>query len=616
MFEENALVNNRYRIVKEIARGGMGVIYLAEDEQLKDNVALKVSLWHDENLRKAFEREALILAKLKHANLPSVRGHFFEDKLQCLVMEFIEGENLREKILNSKIGRGLPFADCLKISKDLCQVVEYLHSKGILHRDIKPENIKQTSDDSIVLLDFGLAKSSETSVLGNSMGYAAVEQISNLGTNERSDIYSIGATLYHLLSGEIPIPSVHRLSEISDGKLDPLFTLEKLGKADYQFSCVVAKAMALKSENRFATVKELLLELENESPILPQVVETNEIPAKNEDSDFALNITKPINTPVLEKEKSASFPILEKTAPSIISVLEKTQPASLPILEKTEPSLLPIKQTFAETSQVEEIPENEIQSKPIFNYFYLVPVGVFIFGFVGLAIFSLWLFYPNTKGEVKVNTVANLEKSVETTNSNPIGAENQLNLSVGIYWIRGKNQTNLVAPEHIFRTGDKLRFNFTAPQNGFLHIVTVNPDGYAVLLFPTVQMPEKEKIEVSKISKDKENFFPNQDGFEYGETPNTTEAYSVDKIYFVFADDYHADLLTEIRETMSKTNNFKNKKYSSQDFGISINDEKVKSLLEKLANLAQKVDGKTKEINFFSNQKILVGYLETRSGGR
>ena len=154
----NTVVNNRYRIVRNVGHGGMGAVYEAIDERLNTTVALKQTTVSGEHFNKAFEREAKLLASLHHPALPVVSDHFVDSTGQFLIMRFIPGTDLGA--LLAQHGGPFPVDIVLNWANQLLSVLEYLHTRQppILHRDIKPQNIKLTEEGELVLLDFGLAK--------------------------------------------------------------------------------------------------------------------------------------------------------------------------------------------------------------------------------------------------------------------------------------------------------------------------------------------------------------------------------------------------------------------------------------------------------------------------
>src|SRR5918912_636509 len=231
MLTPETVLQGRYRIVRQLGQGGMGAVYEAVDQRLDTTVALKETLFTDERLRKQFEREARLLARLHHPALPRVSDHFSETDGQFLVMQFIPGDDLSE-IMNRK--RGLfPADQVLTWADQLLDALDYLHTQDpqIVHRDIKPQNLKLTSRGQIILLDFGLAKGSAGemskvggagSILGYTPTYAPLEQIQGAGTDPRSDLYSLAATLYHLITGVTPPDALTRATAVLNGHPDPL----------------------------------------------------------------------------------------------------------------------------------------------------------------------------------------------------------------------------------------------------------------------------------------------------------------------------------------------------------------------------------------------------------
>ncbi|HEX8459070.1 MAG TPA: serine/threonine-protein kinase [Pyrinomonadaceae bacterium] len=266
MIEPGALLQNRYRVTKQIGQGGMGAVYVATDERFHSTVAIKQTFFDDPTLRKAFEREAHLLNHLRHVALPRVSDHFVEGEGQFLVMEFIEGDDLSELLQR----RGaFPLAEVLRWADELLDALDYLHTHEppIVHRDIKPQNMKLTKRGQIVLLDFGLAKGAATtgtranqtaSVFGYSRSYAPLEQIQGTGTDTRSDLYSLAATLYHFLTGVVPIDGLTRASAVINNQPDPLRPAHLAhAQVPEAVSKILHRAMNLKAALRPATAAEM-----------------------------------------------------------------------------------------------------------------------------------------------------------------------------------------------------------------------------------------------------------------------------------------------------------------------------------------------------------------------
>lgn len=267
MLEAGKLLQKRYRIEKQIGQGGMGAVYVAKDERFKSTVAIKEMLFSEETYKKAFEREARLLNSLRHPALPNVSDYFSEGDGQFLVMEYIPGEDLYEKL--EKTGKPFPLEKVLIWAGQLLDALDYLHNQTIpvIHRDIKPQNLKLTSNNQIILLDFGLAKGNPTdvshhtaskSIFGYSPGYASLEQIQGTGTDPRSDLYSLAATLYHLLTGTPPTDALTRAMNVLSERDDPLKAAHLVSdEIPPGVSEVLRRAMSLNANQRPASVKEM-----------------------------------------------------------------------------------------------------------------------------------------------------------------------------------------------------------------------------------------------------------------------------------------------------------------------------------------------------------------------
>jgi serine/threonine protein kinase len=267
MLVANTIIQNRYRIVRQLGQGGMGTVYEAVDERLDTTVALKESHFNDEQLGKQFEREARLLAKLRHPAMTRVIDHFKDDDGQFLVMDFIAGEDLSEKL--KREGSAIPPTEVLPWADQLLDALDYLHSQEppVIHRDIKPQNLKLTTRNQIILLDFGLAKgfvgqlsrvTTSGSIFGYTPNYAPLEQIQGTGTDPRSDLYSLAATLYHLMTGIVPPDVLTRLTATTDGEPDPLHLAHEVKReVGVDVATILNRAMAIGRNQRFATAAEM-----------------------------------------------------------------------------------------------------------------------------------------------------------------------------------------------------------------------------------------------------------------------------------------------------------------------------------------------------------------------
>jgi eukaryotic-like serine/threonine-protein kinase len=311
ILEPGILLNKRYRILEVIARGGMGAIYRATDESLGVEVAVKENLVTTEEFARQFHREATILAGMRHAHLPRVTDHFvLPDQGQYLVMDYIEGEDLRHHL--ASLGR-LSEAETLRIGLSICDAVAYLHHREppILHRDIKPGNIKITTAGQVFLVDFGLAKvaqsGQQTTIGAQSLtpGFAPPEQYGQ-GTDQRSDIYALAATLYNMLTGRTPEDALSRA--MGTAELTPLAEENPLVSA--ATAAAIERGMAIEPESRFQSADDFLTALQ-------QAAGQPSGPPRGKASDAAQPIpTAPLPQPNVPLS-SQTVPVPPAAAPAI-----------------------------------------------------------------------------------------------------------------------------------------------------------------------------------------------------------------------------------------------------------------------------------------------------------
>jgi len=271
------VLQNRYRIISLLGQGGMGAVYRAWDMRLDVLVALKEMTSQPgldpqslAQLRQQFRQEAVVLARLHHPHLVRVTDFFEENGNAYLVMDFVEGESLAQRIEREG---ALPEAQVLEWTGQLLDALAYCHAQGVIHRDAKPQNVIICPTGQVVLVDFGLVKlwnprdpHTRTAMRGlGTPEYAPPEQYdAQMGhTDPRSDIYSVGATLYHALTGQAPPTATMRIA--NPGILHPPRTLNP--RLSPTTEATVLRATELAVGNRFATAQEMAAVLRGEMPV-------------------------------------------------------------------------------------------------------------------------------------------------------------------------------------------------------------------------------------------------------------------------------------------------------------------------------------------------------------
>ena len=261
-----AVIRGRYRVIDLIGKGGFSAVYLVRDQQREESFfALKEAIETDKEARELFTFECSLLERLVHPALPRVHSVFEDEerKRLCMLMDYIEGPDLEMlRLIQPEKRFSLPVIT--DILAPIVDAIAYLHQQDppIIHRDIKPSNIiVPVVGEKAILVDFGIAKAFEeqgttSAVRHGSPGYGAPEHYSG-GTSARSDIYGLGATLYTLLTGDIPPDAIVRMTRLSNEGLDPVKPVSELVPSiPLHSSRAVQRAMSITMAQRFATVEE------------------------------------------------------------------------------------------------------------------------------------------------------------------------------------------------------------------------------------------------------------------------------------------------------------------------------------------------------------------------
>lgn len=253
--QPDVILHDRYRIIEKLGQGGMGAVYLAWDQTLETNVAVKSNFNPAPESVSQFLKEAQLLAKLKHQNLPRVTDYFVIDKEQFLVMDYVPGDDLGQRLKEEGAQK---LDDVLRWSAQLSSALAYMHSQNppVIHRDIKPANIKLTPEGDAILVDFGIAKvdsiqaQTATGAAGYTPGYAPPEQYGQGRTGPYSDQFSLAATVYALLTRAKPADSIQRV--LGKAALVPLEEMDP--DVPPNVADAILKAMSLQTTERFDSV--------------------------------------------------------------------------------------------------------------------------------------------------------------------------------------------------------------------------------------------------------------------------------------------------------------------------------------------------------------------------
>lgn len=361
-------LKNRYVIKNQLGRGGMGAVYLAEDTALDQLVAVKSNLNSSQQSQRQFEIEARLLAKLRHPNLPLVFDHFILEDIQYLVMDYIPGEDLSQKL---KKDGPQPVYKVLEWADQISSALTFLHSQDppVIHRDIKPANLKIQPDGKIVLVDFGIAKASigDTTVgaRGYSPGFAPPEQYGEAVTGPFSDQYSLAATLYNLLTGNPPPESVDRMF----GQKTLTSTRTFSPKVPLHVDTALERAMQLEPDKRYESVQQFLTALTDPSALPGDAL------APTAPEDIEATQKQPASQDLPAPTRAAQQPTQAAQQPTQ-AVQQPTQAAQEPTQAAQEPT-----QALAEpTQQSSGIPA---KSTPNRLPFYILGVIIVAASLVG-----------------------------------------------------------------------------------------------------------------------------------------------------------------------------------------------------------------------------------------
>ncbi len=340
-------IGGRYKIEELLGQGGMSSVYKALDPNLQRTVAIKLihpHLSNNEEFVRRFESEATAIARLRHPNIVQVYDFNHDGDLYFMVLEFVAGETLQERIKRiNQAGRHLPIRDVLHFIIDVCKAADYAHQRGLIHRDIKPANVMLDVSGNAILMDFGIARilggqqhTATGAVLGTAL-YMSPEQIQGLHPDARSDIYSLGVTLFEALGGRPPFEADSVMTLMMMHLNDPVPDLNDLNPdIPETVKAIVNHSLEKDRNNRFQSCAEMAAALQK---VLDSLGEPAPKPAP-----------QPAKAPPIVKEavQPAPHPAAEP-APANATIIEPPAPAesSATIIERRPAPTAPPPQTAA-----------------------------------------------------------------------------------------------------------------------------------------------------------------------------------------------------------------------------------------------------------------------------
>lgn len=260
----NENVAGRYQIIKKIGSGGMAIVYLAKDLSLDRNVAIKVlrdEYTEDSTFRRHFQKEAVAIAKLSHNNIVGIYDIITEDDTMCLVMEYVEGETLKDKINR---GGAMPWRKAVKYAVQIANGLAYAHANQIIHKDVKSQNILIDKYDNVKITDFGISQMMNNTTITHNKGvlgsahYFSPEQARGEKLSYQTDIYSFGIVLYEMLVGELPFTADNPVSvALKHIQETPKPVHSIISDVPESLSFIVSKCLEKKPEDRFASMQAL-----------------------------------------------------------------------------------------------------------------------------------------------------------------------------------------------------------------------------------------------------------------------------------------------------------------------------------------------------------------------
>ncbi|MCH5272226.1 MAG: Stk1 family PASTA domain-containing Ser/Thr kinase [Lachnospiraceae bacterium] len=330
MVKPGMFISDRYEIIEKVGSGGMADVYRAKCHRLNRYVAIKIlkpEFSADKNLVTKFRAEAQSAAGLSHPNIVSVYDVGDDDDLHYIVMELVEGITLKKFI--EKKGR-LEIKEAIGIAIQIAQGLEAAHDNHIVHRDIKPQNIIISREGKVKVADFGIAKAATTNtVTQNAVGsvhYLSPEQARGGYSDEKSDIYSLGITMYEMLSGKVPFAGDNTVSvALSHIQYEPVPVKEVNPAVPYSVDKIVQKCMQKRPENRYLSASDLILDLKRS--------------VMNPEGDFVRISAGVVSDSPTKNMTQDEMAVIKSAAKSPVTRFEANQPANKKLLHEEEEEL-------------------------------------------------------------------------------------------------------------------------------------------------------------------------------------------------------------------------------------------------------------------------------------
>lgn len=349
MIKVGTVISRRYEIEEKIGSGGMSIVYRAKDLKLERSVAIKIlrdEFCHDDGFVAKFKVEAQAAASLSHINIVNIYDVGNDDKVYYIIMELLEGVTLKEYI---KLKGQLDSNETIRIGACIASALECAHNNHIVHRDIKPQNIIVDPMGRIKVADFGIARIATEATISladmasGSVHYMSPEQAKNGYTNEKSDIYSLGITMFEMITGEVPYKADSVVAVALKQVHDTLPDIEELNsEADTNLINIINKATQKRLIHRYDSAEKMLEDLKTAKTFPDEEINTN----NNFDDNAPTIITGGTiwsEKDVLEDEKPLMDKIVVTTA--IISAVLAVTLISIMVFSKFGKSIIPIKIT-------------------------------------------------------------------------------------------------------------------------------------------------------------------------------------------------------------------------------------------------------------------------------